>query len=308
VSTVKETPRAVRIAVIGFGEAGSILGEDLAKAGQDVSTYDILMDGVATRATLLEKARRAGVQPAHSLADCLQGAEVVVSAVTAAASGDVAKEAARHLRPGQFFLDINSVAPATKRANASAVETSGADYVEAAVMAAVPPQRLKVPILLGGPRAAALEPLLRRLGLSVTTVDTRVGTASAIKMCRSILIKGLEALTAECLLAARAFGAEDRVLSSLARTYPQMGWEGGLPDYLVSRIAEHGRRRAAEMSEVAATLRSIGLQPLMAEATAERQQWLVDRLAEAGIPYQPASFSWRALADALNAHLGKAPQ
>lgn len=291
------------IAIIGFGEAGSILGEDLVKAGRDVVTYDILLDSANARAALLSKARVAGVWCANSVAACVDGAELVISAVTASASGDVAKESARSLRPGQFFLDINSVAPATKRANAAAVETSGADYVEAAVMAAVPPQRLAVPILLGGPRAAALEPLLRRLGMSVSTIDEQVGTASAIKMCRSILIKGLEALTVECLFAARAFGAEDRVLASLDRTYPQMGWGDRLPDYLVSRVAEHGRRRAAEMREVAATLRDIGLQPLMAAAIAERQQWLVDRLAEAGIAYRVEEpFAWRSLADALAPH------
>jgi 3-hydroxyisobutyrate dehydrogenase-like beta-hydroxyacid dehydrogenase len=290
---------STRIAIIGFGEAGSILGAELARAGHDITTYDILMDSAATRAPLLEKARVAGVRHTDSVAACVEGAQLVISAVTATASGDVAKVAVRSLKPGQFFLDINSVAPASKRANAATVGSSGADYVEAAVMAAVPSQRLAVPMLLGGARAATLEPMLRRLGMSVTTVSEDIGVASAIKMCRSILIKGLEALTVECLLAARACGAEDRVLASLDRTYPHMGWAGELPDYLVSRAAEHGRRRAAEMREVAATLRDIGLEPLMAEATAERQQWLVDRLDAAGIPYRSDVFSWRSLADAL---------
>jgi 3-hydroxyisobutyrate dehydrogenase-like beta-hydroxyacid dehydrogenase len=289
-----------RIAIIGFGEAGSILGADLASSGHDVVTYDILMDSAATRAALLERARAAQVRHADSIAECVTRAELVISAVTAAASGEVAHAAARSLAPAQFYLDINSVAPATKRANAASVESSGADYVEAAVMAAVPPQRLAVPMLLGGARAAALEPLLRRLGMSATTVSEEVGTASAIKMCRSILIKGLEALTVECLLAARAFGAEDRVLASLDRTYSHMGWADNLPDYLVSRVAEHGRRRAAEMREVAATLRDIGLEPLMAAATAQRQQWLIERMAEAGVEYCPGEvFAWRSLADAL---------
>ena len=291
---------ATRIAIIGFGEAGSILGADLAKSGHDVATYDILMDSNATRPALVERARAAGVRQADSIATCVEGAQLVISAVTASSSGDVAKATARSLKAGQYFLDINSVAPATKRANAIMVESSGAAYVEAAVMAAVPPHRLAVPMLLAGAGASTLEPLLHRLGLSVSTVSEQVGTASAIKMCRSILIKGLEALTVECLLAARAFGAEDRVLASLDRTYPHMGWDDQLPDYLVSRVAEHGRRRAAEKREVAATLRDIGLEPLMAAATAERQQWLVERMSEAGIAYPENAFAWRALADALN--------
>jgi 3-hydroxyisobutyrate dehydrogenase-like beta-hydroxyacid dehydrogenase len=290
----------VHIAVIGFGEAGSILGEDLVKAGHAVVTYDILMDEPKTRGALLDRARRLNVRPVDSTAKCVEGAELVISAVTAVASGDVAREAARSLLPGQFFLDMNSVAPATKRANAGLVEASGADYVEAAVMAAVPPQRLAVPMLLAGARAHALEPLLRCLGMSATTVGEEIGSASAIKMCRSILIKGLEALTIECLFAARALGAEDRVLASLERTFPGMGWVDKLPDYLVSRVAEHGRRRAAEMREVAATLQAIGIEPLLARATADRQQWLIDQLAAAGIRYDAEQpFAWRELADRL---------
>lgn len=291
-----------RVAVIGFGEAGSILGEDLVKRGLEVATYDILFDSPASRAAMRSKAIAAGVRPFDYLREALGGAQLVISAVTASSSGDVAASVAPEMRPGQYFLDLNSVSPATKRSSARKVESSGADFIEAAVMSAVPQQRLAVPMLLGGRRAAALEPALRGLGMNVTTVAADVGTASAIKMCRSILVKGLEALTVECLFAARAFGAEDRVLASLERSFPHMGWSGDLPDYLVSRVAEHGARRAAEMREVAQTLRDIGMEPVMASATADRQQGLSDRLQAQGLAYghlQP--FAWRKLADALAA-------
>jgi 3-hydroxyisobutyrate dehydrogenase-like beta-hydroxyacid dehydrogenase len=228
--------------------------------------------------------------------------DLVISAVTATSSQDVARDAAPSLRPGQVFLDLNSVSPQTKRRNARAVEASGADYVEAAVMAPVPPQRLAVPMLLGGRRAGPLAAALKALGMNATVVAEEIGTASAIKMCRSIMIKGLEALTVECLFAARRFGAEDAVLTSLDKTFPRMGWSAQLPDYLVSRVAEHGRRRAAEMREVALTLRDVGIVPAMATASAERQDALVRRMADAGVPYVAGeTFSWRALADALNA-------
>jgi 3-hydroxyisobutyrate dehydrogenase-like beta-hydroxyacid dehydrogenase len=118
-------------------------------------------------------------------------------------------------------------------------------------------------------------------------------------MCRSIIIKGIEALVVESLFAARRFGAEQAVLASLDKTFPHMGWTGELPDYLVSRVAEHGRRRAAEMREVAATLADVGIRPLMAAATAERQDALVQQMADARLPYPAGEFSWRALADAL---------
>jgi 3-hydroxyisobutyrate dehydrogenase-like beta-hydroxyacid dehydrogenase len=303
---MKSTDDLQRVALIGFGEAGSILGEDLARRGLEVSTYDILFDSPTARDALRSKALAASVRPLDSLREVLGGVQLVISAVTASASSAVAAGAAQTLHAGQFFLDINSVSPATKRSDARAIEASGADYVEAAVMAAVPPQRLAVPMLLGGHKATMLEQLLRKLGMNVTTVAGEVGTAAAIKMCRSILIKGLEALAVECLFSARAFGAEDKVLSSLDRSFPQMGWAGNLPDYLVSRVAEHGARRAAEMRQVAQTLRDIGMDPVMATAAAERQQWLTDRLVELGLVYRPdAPFAWRELADALAAQANR---
>ena len=159
---------------------------------------------------------------------------------------------------GQIFLDINSVSPATKRENARLIEPSGAQYVEAAVMAPVPPRRLAVPMLLGGPHAVPVAQALSALGMSTTAVAGELGVASAIKMCRSIVIKGLEALTVECVMAAREFEAAEQVFASLDRTFPHMRWTSDLPDYLVGRVAEHGRRRAAEMHEVERTLASVG--------------------------------------------------
>jgi 3-hydroxyisobutyrate dehydrogenase-like beta-hydroxyacid dehydrogenase len=287
------------IAIIGFGEAGSILGAELAK-GREVVTYDILFDSAATRAALQEKALMAGVRVADTHSAALQEATLVISAVTASSAAEVAAQAATHLRSGQVFLDINSVSPATKRRNAHLIEEAGADYVEAAVMAPVPPQRLKVPMLLGGPRAAELARALAGLGMNTTAIAERIGVASAVKMCRSIMIKGLEALTVECLIAARRFGAEQEVLASLNGTYPHMGWLEALPDYLVSRVAEHGRRRAAEMREVAQTLTDVHVDPTMALATAARQDWLIDAMAAKGIGYpREEPFSWRTVADAL---------
>jgi 3-hydroxyisobutyrate dehydrogenase-like beta-hydroxyacid dehydrogenase len=291
-----------RIAMIGFGEAGSILGEDLVKAGCDVVTYDILLDAQATREPMLTKAQRVRVKTASSLAEASAGVDLLVSAVTATSSPDVASLAGKSLRQGQTFLDINSCAPATKRGNRDAVEANGASYVEAAVMAPVPPQRLKVPMLLGGATAASLAPVLNQLGMKTTAISEEIGIASAVKMCRSIVIKGLEALALESVMAARRFGAEAQVFASLEGTFPGMGWEKALPDYLVSRIAEHGRRRAAEMREVAKTLEDVGLEPTMARATSIREDALIDEMNALGIAYPHGeAFSWRKLIDALAA-------
>ncbi len=263
--------------------------------------YDILLDSPSSRALIRDRAQRARVRVADTFDDAVAGAQVVISAVTASSSSDVASKAAGALRAGQVLLDINSVSPSKKLANAALVEAAGADYVEAAVMAPVPPQRLRVPMLLGGKRAASLAEALRGVGMNATALSDRIGVASAVKMCRSIVIKGLEALTTESMLAARRFGAEREVLESLQGTFPSMGWTGKLPDYLISRVAEHGRRRAAEMREVARTLEDVGVVPTMAVATAERQDWVVDAMAGKGVEYLAleAPFSWRELVDAL---------
>ena len=290
-----------RIAMVGFGEAGSILGAELAAKGHDVVTYDILLNAPAARSAMLEKASQARVSTADTFDAAVKDADLVISAVTAASSEDVARSAGKALRAGQVFLDINSCSPATKRTNSQVVEGSGADYIESAVMAPVPPQRLKVPMLLGGRRAAELAPALQALGMNATFLAREIGVASAVKMCRSVVIKGLEALAVESMLAARRFGAEQEVLASLQGTFPQMGWQEKLPDYLISRVAEHGRRRAAEMREVAHTLEDVGVEPTMARATALLQDALVDAMAARGVAYPHGEeFSWRWLADALS--------
>jgi len=288
-----------QVALIGFGEAGSILGAALARSGCTVATYDILLEQARTREALLARARHAGVRPCESARAATESAELVISAVTASSSLEAAAAAAPGLRAGALYLDINSVAPERKRAIARLIETAGAQFVEAAVMAPVPPQGLAVPMLLGGAQAAAWAEPLRALGLNVSVIASDIGVASAVKMCRSILIKGLEALTVESLFAARHFGAEEPVLASLRQSFPQMGWESGLPDYLISRVAEHGLRRAAEMREVASTLESAGLEPLMARAAAARQQQLIEAMTERDLAYRGEGFSWRQLADAL---------
>ena len=290
-----------RIALIGFGEAGSILGQDLVAAGCRVTAYDILLDSPDARQAMLDRISRAGAQAADSNRAAIQDAQLVISAVTAASAADVAAKSAESLTAGQFFLDINSVSPGVKRSNAQIVERTGAHYVESAVMEAVPRNRLKVPMLLGGSRAAELAAALNQLGMNTTAIAPEIGVASAVKMCRSIVIKGIEALTVECVLAARRFGAEDQVLSSLNKTFPGMGWQDKLPDYLVSRVAEHGRRRAAEMREVAKTLSDVGIEPTMAAAIAQRQDWLVNTMAGHGIRYETDKpFSWKALVDAIS--------
>jgi len=289
-----------RIAIVGFGEAGGIFAEDFARQGMDVSVFDILFNSHRERPGMLGKAQACGVTAARSLKDCLHKAELVISAVTASSALDVAKEAGPILSHRQLFLDINSVSPETKGKAAGYVQRRRARFVEAAVMAAVAKQRLRVPMLLGGPHASEAAERLQKIGMNATPLTDQLGVASAVKMCRSVIIKGLEALVVESLFAARMYGAEDKVLESLAASYPEMGWDDNLPDYLISRVAEHGQRRAVEMREAAQALHQVGIKPTMASATAQRQEQLVCEMAKRRITFNSTlPFSWRSLSDAV---------
>jgi 3-hydroxyisobutyrate dehydrogenase-like beta-hydroxyacid dehydrogenase len=258
-----------RIAFIGFGEAGQTLSRGLRSANAvRIRAYDIL--GQA-----LEQARSLGVEAARDPVDAVREADIVFLAVTASSSLPAALSCLPGLRTGQLFLDLNSVSPQRKIETAARVAPTRASYVDVAVMAPVAPYQHKVPCLIGGPGAAQLLPRALALGMKMDRVSDEVGQASAIKMFRSIMIKGLEALVLESMLAASEYRVEERVLASLAETFPSLDWEK-LSGYMLERVVSHGKRRAAEMREVAETLQGIGIEPLMASATAARQQWLAD--------------------------------
>jgi 3-hydroxyisobutyrate dehydrogenase-like beta-hydroxyacid dehydrogenase len=184
------------------------------------------------------------------------------------------------VRSGAWYLDLNSASPGAKRQAAAAIDAAGGAYVVGAVMTAVPPYRIAVPLLLGGGRAGELQPLLEALGFKPGGMRDALGVASATKMCRSVIIKGLEATLIEALTAARAYGVEADVMASLAETFPGIDWQVQAT-YFFQRVFQHGRRRAEEMREVARTVEEIGLTPWSASGTAERQGWVAD-LADRG--------------------------
>ena len=265
-----------RIAFIGFGEAGQTISRGLvAEAAKPaIRAYDILF-GQPAGAPLEASARSLGVGIARNHADAVRGADLVFLAVTASSSLEAARSCLPGLAKGQLFLDVNSVSPKRKIETAALVAPTGAAYVDVAVMAPAAPYLHKVPCLIGGPGAAALAPRAAALGMKMELVASEVGQASAIKMFRSVVVKGLEALLVESMTASAEYGVEDRVLASLQETWPGIDWQK-LAGYMIERVVSHGKRRAAEMREVSETLRSIGMEPTMASATATRQQWIVD--------------------------------
>jgi len=257
------------IALIGFGEAGACIGRGLA-AEPDVTVraYDIRFSGNGA-AELTERAAAMRIAPHAQLAGALEHATLVFSAVVGSAAVDAAVSAAPLLRPTQAFVDLNSVSPKRKRAIDEAVRPSGVLFIEAAVMARVPLHGHRVPMLLAGFAAESIAKRLNAIGMKTEAVGDQIGQASANKMLRSIMVKGIEALLIECLVAARRCGIEERILDSVSETFPGFDWREAATYYL-GRTALHGARRVTEMNEVAETLGDLNLEPIMATAIAKR--------------------------------------
>jgi 3-hydroxyisobutyrate dehydrogenase-like beta-hydroxyacid dehydrogenase len=295
-------PLQWRVGLVGYGEVGKILAEDLRRAGITVAAYDVKLD-LGQGGELREHALVHDVLLAESHAGLAREADLIVSAVTASQAVAVAQACAPAMAHGTWFLDFNSASPGAKQRAAQLVDGAGGRYVEGAVMTSVPPHRIRVPLLLGGPHAEELKPLLDALGFAATAGSPQLGVASATKMCRSVMIKGLEAMVIESFTTARAYGVEAAVLASLAETFPGIDWERQ-GAYFFQRVIQHGRRRAEEMREAAQTVREAGLEPWSAAGTAQRQAWMAD-LADAGVmgEREAARADWRGDADRILAAL-----
>lgn len=259
-----------KIALIGFGEAGYTFAQ-AGGWGADAAAFD--------RA----EARRPfmtglSVTACDNASQALDGAMLVLSLVTADQALAVAREAAAQIAPEALFCDMNSVAPGTKREAAEAFAAAGKRYVDVAVMAPVNPAKLNVPLNISGEHAAEAQALLAAVGFTrIARVGAEVGRASTIKMLRSVMYKGMEALTAECVLACEAAGVTDEVLGSFGND-----WASGA-DYRFDRVMVHGVRRAAELREVCRTLADLGLEPRMSAGTVAWEQ----QLGELGINPPP---------------------
>lgn len=261
-----------RIALVGLGEVGRVFVEDLRAAGlTDLVAWDTAFerpDAPASR-------NRDGlaVTAAASPQQAVDGATLVVSAVTASNCVAAAASVAPHLAAGTWFFDLNSSSPGHKNEAARVVDAHGGRYVEAALMSPIGPRRLASPFLLGGPHAKDFAALAGGFGLGdVTVASDEVGRAAATKLCRSVIVKGFEAILTESLLTARTYGVERDVLDSLSNILPAADWEA-VAGYFISRSVQHGRRRSEEMEEAAATVAEAGVEPHMARATVARQAW-----------------------------------
>ena len=255
--------RPPRVALIGFGEAGETFARAPGWRGE-ARGWDVLPERRAAMAA-------AGVETGDDARAVLGDRAFVLSLVTADQALAAVRQYAPLLPEGALWCDMNSVSPQTKRDAAAAVDAAGGRYVDVAVMAPVD-KGMAVPLLISGPHAIAAQPLLAALGFSnIRMVGGEVGRASAIKMIRSVMVKGLEALSSECAAAAEAAGVFDEVMASLDASEKHWPWADKVA-YNHERMATHGARRAAEMEESAKTLQGLGIEPVMTRGTVKLQR------------------------------------
>lgn len=261
------------LAIIGFGEAGQAFAEGCGPALTACArVFDLKTDLVDARDAKRAEYAAYGLTGCDSLPRALQDATLIFSLVTADEAEAVARDAAALIAPGTIFCDMNSIAPDTKRANAALIDAAGGHYVDVAVMSPVRPSLNHTPLLLSGLKAAKALEMLNALGFkNLRLVEGEVGRASAIKMIRSVMVKGLEALTTECVLAAHRAGVYDEVIASLNANWPGADW-GEKANYNLDRMMIHGLRRAAEMEEVVKTIEALGTGAAVTKAGVERQR------------------------------------
>ncbi len=288
------------IAFIGMGEAGTALVTGWGARAHTISAFDVKTDVQNTRSAMLAHYAELGVIGCDTEERALAGAKLVISVVTADQAVAAAKAAAPHLEIGAYFCDLNSCAPSSKRISANAVEQAGGRYVDVAVLSPVHPARNMVPLLLSGPHAKGVAPILEALPMIPKVVEGDVGRASTIKMVRSVLVKGLEALTSEFFIAVEAAGIADEILPTLVLNYPDFDWERQ-GAYNFERAIVHGLRRAEEMVEVRKTLEDLGVPAVVSAAAIEWERLLSNVSVDP--PSDPDSINVMSLAAELLPHI-----
>jgi 3-hydroxyisobutyrate dehydrogenase-like beta-hydroxyacid dehydrogenase len=265
------------VGFVGFGEAAFHLAKGLREAGV---TRTVAFDSHLHTPRVGDKIQARAKETQTSLVEfsaaLAAAASVIISAVTADQAVDAAEQTAPYLTSRHIYADLNSVSPRSKQKVGEIVTRGGARFVEIAVMGPIPPQLHKTPMLIGGAAAPEFLAMFSPYAMQLDVISTdEIGRAAAVKMFRSVIYKGLEALIFESILGASQYGAEDRVFASLAESFPGIDWKK-LADYMVGRVVVHGERRAREMDEAARTLEELGIEPMMAAATARRMDWAAD--------------------------------
>ena len=256
------------IAFIGLGEAASTIIAGWGNhRNKQVQAFDIKLQKSETREEIISRAGKLDIVFKSTLRDLIKDADIIFSTVTANQALNVAQEASLFLKDRAYFFDLNSCAPSSKQESSKSIETNGGYYVDVAVMAPVFSKKHLVPLLISGDKASQAMATLNQLPMNAKVIDGPVGRASSIKMVRSIMVKGLEALTAECALAAVEADVLDEVFASLSDGHPHFDILSH-SIYNFERSLSHGKRRAEELEEVARMLDDLKLSNRMSKASA----------------------------------------
>lgn len=264
------------IALIGFGEAGTAIARGLAENWRGASrpgdnrprrliAVDTALDLDARGRKLGDEARRLDVAIERGYTAALRDADLIISAVPGEFALDVAQAAAPLLKEGAFYLDLCTVTGAMAEADRIVVEGAGGIYVDVAVMGSFFGRGQKAPMLLAGPDAPRAAEWMNASGFDVKVLGPKPGSASAVKVLRSVLIKGVEALAVESFVAARRQGLLEEVMGCLGDVDHE-----GFGQFLARMVETHlvhAGRRSEEMVLVARMLRESGVPPLMSETT-----------------------------------------
>jgi 3-hydroxyisobutyrate dehydrogenase-like beta-hydroxyacid dehydrogenase len=297
----------MKIVFIGFGEAAYHIAKGLSQEGlEGMAAFDVGLGNPQIGPVIERRARDAGVSLVKTRAQAVAGADYVLSLTSSKVAVAVAGEVLPEMQPGQIFLDLNSAAPEVKRRIAALPKKEGVLVVDAAVMGPVPLSGHKVPIALAGEGAQSFCDAMTPYGMRIEVVDAPVGGASAIKMLRSVFMKGFPQVMMECLLAAHYYGVMERILDSLEATI------GGksvrqMANQLFTPTVVHSARRASEMGEVITMLDDLGMESAMSASAKGR----LENLAALGIVDEigiDASLDYRTIVDLILRYQGKQPQ
>ena len=278
---------SVKVGFIGFGEVASIFSKPMREKGAEVVVYDVLLSQDKGREILEERVRTGGIQ-FRPLPEVVENADYVLSTVTTQAAKDAAKECSAYLKAGQIYVDLNSMAPSLKVEVGEIIRTSGADFVEGAILGAVGATGAGTHILVGGERGREVAETLTRLGLHVSYYSPEIGKASMFKMLRSIFSKGLEALILELLIAGKRAGLEKDLWKDIADFMTRNPFDRVAPNWVRTHAVAY-ERRYHEMVQVAETMRELGVEPVMTSGTEAFFRRSLSLGLKDGFPEKPSS-------------------
>lgn len=273
--------RKKKIGFIGFGTVASEFSRGFDRSGLlEVWAYDKILEDPLQKGKMQKRAAELNVKLAGDIASLIEGCEIVLSTVTVDAAIEVAKQSASFLGKQNTYVDLNSTSPGTKREIAHIVETTGANFVEGAILGAIGSYGLRVPIMVCGEEVEEFQNLMGQVGMDLTYVGKAIGKACTIKMLRSVFAKGVEALLVEMLQGAVRHDVENYVMENICKYMDGSSFFSIANNWLTTH-AVHAERRFWEMEQVIETLREIGVEPIMATATREKLKVSIDlRLKE----------------------------